>query len=393
MQEILRNGYRGLDILNRTRRGDVQRYNIFVTPFEVIIFKMSGNGDYVQNGDESKRFFGSIRLKEYKTDATTGWRQFQPASGGFIIDLPHEPFVSKNNSSLGGQGIWEYEADDKASGINYTILRTDIHNYGFAEEDTFDLALLDESFAGSAFIDKQLTRKLITWKGYPALDCKYLHKNGSLLTVRFIIQGPHYYTLVAHGRQENNVTQNFFNTFEIRPFIYQAPFEKKDTSLQYSVKTTFYPEDKKIKLAIPGDDNSVENADDDDDDIAVSGNFKNNIIKNDTTGETIYLSFYRTSKYYYNDDSSDLDENRVTRESSWIIRNKKKINDANGWRVVELQLSDTNSSRLVWTKTFYRNGMGFFLATESDTLTTASSFLKNFFETFAPSDDLKGFNP
>src|SRR4029079_7260666 len=244
-----------------------------------------------------------------------------------------------------------------------------------------------------AFIDKQLTRKLITWKGYPALDCKYLHKNGSLLTVRFIIQCPHYYTLVAHGRQENNVTQNFFNTFEIRPFIYQAPFEKKDTSLQYSVKTTFYPEDKKIKLAIPGDDNAVENADDDDDDNAVSGNFKNNIIKNDTTGETIYLSFYKTSRYYYNDDSSDLDENRVTREGSWIIRNKKKINDANGWRVVELQLSDTNSSRLVWSKTFYRNGIGFFLATESDTLTTASSFLKNFFEKFAPSDDLKGFNP
>src|SRR6185436_12046730 len=96
---------------------------------------------------------------------------------------------------------------------------------------------------------------------------------------------------------------------------------------------------------------------------------------------------------YYNEDSSDIDENRVTRESSWIIRNKKKINDSNGWRVVELQLSDTNSSRLVWTKTFYRNGSGFFLATESDTLTTASSFLKNFFETFAPSDDLKGFNP
>src|SRR5215470_15393102 len=59
-QEIVRNGYKGIDILNRTRRGDVQRYNIFITPFEVIIFKMSGNGDYV-NGDESKRFFNSIR--------------------------------------------------------------------------------------------------------------------------------------------------------------------------------------------------------------------------------------------------------------------------------------------------------------------------------------------
>jgi uncharacterized protein YbaP (TraB family) len=391
-QEILRNGYKGLDIVNRTRRGDVQRYNIFVTPFEVIIFKMSGNGDYVQNGDESKKFFGSIRLKEYKTEVTASWHQYKPASGGFVVDLPHEPFVSKNNSSLGGQSIWEYEADDKASGINYTILRTDIHNYGFAEEDTFDLALLDESFSGSAFIDKQLNREMITWKGYPALDCKYLHKNGSVLTVRFIIQGPHYYTLVAHSGKANDAGQNFFNSFEIRPFTYQAPFEKKDTSLQYSVKTTFYPEDKKIKLALPGDDNSPDNTDDDDDNFT-NGNFKNSIIKNDTTGETIYLSFYRTSRYYYNDDSSDIDENRVTREGSWIIRNKKKDTRANGWRAVELQLSDTNSSRLVWTKTFYRNGVGFFMVTESDTLTTASSFLKNFFETFTPSDDLKGFNP
>jgi uncharacterized protein YbaP (TraB family) len=392
-QEVRRNGYKGLDILNRTRRGDVQRYNIFVTPFEVIIFKMSGNGDYVQNGDESKKFFGSIRLKEYKTDLTTGWHQYQPAYGGFVVDLPHEPFVSKNNSSLGGQSIWEYESDDKASGTNYTILRTDIHNYGFAEEDTFDLALLDESFAGSAFIDRQLNRKLITWKGYPALDCKYLHKNGSLLTVRFLIQGPHYYILVAHSRKEGDAVQNFFNSFEIKPFAYQVPFEKKDTSLQYSVTTTFFPEDKKIKLSIPGDDNSPENADDDDDDNFTNGNFKNTIVKNDTTGETIYVSFYRTNRYYYNDDSSDIDENRVTREGSWIIRNRKKATEPNGWRVVELQLSDTNSSRLVWTKTFYRNGVGFFMVAETDTLTTASSFLKNFFETFTPSDDLKGFNP
>ena len=392
-QEILRNGYKGLDIVNRTRRGDIQRYNIFVTPFEVIIFKMSGNGDYVQNGDESKKFFGSIRLKEYKTDVITGWHQYQPVSGGFVVDLPHEPFVSKNNSSLGGQSMWEYESDDKGSGTNYTILRIDIHNYSFAEEDTFDLGLLDESFSGSAFIDKELSRNLITWKGYPALDCKYLHKNGSLLTVRFIIQGPHYYTLVAHGKAENSAVQNFFSSFEIRPFVYQAPFERKDTSLQYSVKTTFYPEDKKIKLAIPGNDNSPDNSDDDDDDNFTNGNFKNNIIKNDTTGETIYLSFYRTNKYYYNDDSSGIDENRVTREGSWIIRDKKKNTLPGGWKVVELQLSDTNSSRLVWTKTFYRNGAGFFIVTESDTLTTTSSFLKNFFETFTPSDDLKGFNP
>ncbi len=59
---IQRNGYSGYDITNKTRRGDLQRYNIFVTPFEVIIFKMSGKESYVK-GMEASRFFSSIQLK------------------------------------------------------------------------------------------------------------------------------------------------------------------------------------------------------------------------------------------------------------------------------------------------------------------------------------------
>jgi uncharacterized protein YbaP (TraB family) len=393
-QEIMRNGYTGIDISNRTRRGDVQRYNIFITPYEVIIFKMSGNGEYVKDGDESKKFFSSIQLKEYETEPSTGgWKKYQPSSGGFSVDLPHEPFVSKNDS-------WQFEAEDKATATNYTILRIDIHNYGFAEEDSFDLGLLDESFSNSEFISKQLSRKLITWKGYPALDCKWLHKDGSIMLTRFIIQGPHYYELVAHGRKENAGMQTFLNSFEIKPFIYKKPFEKKDSSMYYTVKTTFYPEDKKIKLSIPGSNSSaVYKADDDDEDgddqnnLGNRGNFKNNVIENDTTGEKIYVSFYKTGRYYYNEDSSGLNENRMIKNSSWIIRNKKKYELPGVWRVTEFQLSDTNSSRLIWTKSFYKNGIGFFLATEGDTLTTSSSFIKNFFETFTPADTLTGFNP
>ena len=391
-QEILLNGYKGLDIINRTRRGDVQRYNVFITPYEVIIFKMSGNGDYVKDGVESKRFFSSIQLKEYKTDPVKGWKKYQPSSGGFSVDFPHEPFASKNVN-------WQYEAEDKTTGTNYTILRTDIHNYGFAEEDTFDLGLLDESFSGSEFIDKQLTRKLTTWKGYPALDCKYRHKDGSLFLTRFIIQGPHYYALIAHGPRENTDMQNFLNSFEIKPFVYKEPFSKKDTSLCYTVNTTFYPEDKKIKLTIPGGDNNSlyptdENDDDgeDDNNLSNGAGFKNNVIENDTTGEKIYISFYRTGRYYYNEDSSGLNENKMTKNGSWIIRSRRKYESGN-WKITEFQLSDTNSSRLIWTKTFYKNGIGFFLATEGDTLTSSSSFIKDFFETFTPADTLKGFNP
>jgi hypothetical protein len=167
---ITKNGYRGLDIVNRTRRGDIQRYNIFITPFEIIFFKMSGNGDYVKTGDEAKKFFGSIQFKEYKNG--TEWKRYSPSYGGFSVDLPHEPYI-------GNDGSWIYDAEDKAGNAHYRIVRSDIHNYHFVEEDTFDLRLMEESFTASEFIDTQLVRKQTNYKGDPAMDCKYKDKNGS----------------------------------------------------------------------------------------------------------------------------------------------------------------------------------------------------------------------
>jgi hypothetical protein len=59
----------------------------------------------------------------------------------------------------------------------------------------------------------------------------------------------------------------------------------------------------------------------------------------------------------------------------------------------EMIISDTNSSRALWGKSFYRDGVGFSIATEIDTISTPSTFLKTFFETFTPSDTVKGINP
>src|SRR6201999_4115926 len=64
---ITLHGYKGFDITNRTRRGDYQRYQVFVTPFEMIVFKMSGVGEYVTGGEEAQKFFSSIRLNDYPT--------------------------------------------------------------------------------------------------------------------------------------------------------------------------------------------------------------------------------------------------------------------------------------------------------------------------------------
>jgi uncharacterized protein YbaP (TraB family) len=388
---ITKNGYKGFDLTNRTRRGDLQRYNIFITPFEILFFKMSGNGDYVKDGVEAGKFFGSIQLKEYKNGTEpAAWKSYSPPYGGFSIELPHEPYP-------GNDGSWLFDAADKNNGSFYRVVRSDIHNYNFTEEDTFDLALMDESFRASEFIDTLLYRKQTQHKGYPALDCRYRDKDGQLFITRFIIQGPHYYTLVAHGKQESPAMNNFFASFEIKPFIYKSSGPQTDTSLYFTVKTPVFPDEKKIRLDMPRynyqdeDEEAVT-----EDGLLQEGAFRSKIIQNDTTGEKIYVSFSKTGRYYYSTDSSYLTGRRAVYymgDSTWIVRLRKKTDGPGNMRITETIITDTGSSRTIWNKSFYKDGIRFTLTSLSDTLTGPSQFVKDFYETFTPADTLKGLNP
>ena len=60
-ERITRNGFTGLDIKNRLKNGDHQRYHIYITPLEILIFKMGGEGDYVVHYSDT--IFNSIRFR------------------------------------------------------------------------------------------------------------------------------------------------------------------------------------------------------------------------------------------------------------------------------------------------------------------------------------------
>ncbi len=392
---ITKNGYKGFDIVNRTRRGDLQRYNIFVTPFELIFFKISGISDYIKSGIEAQKFFGSIQLKEYKIN--NGVVKFSPTYGGFNVELPHDPYQGNDGSVI-------YDAQDKATSSWYRVMRTDVSNYNFVEEDTFDLTLMDESFGASEFIARRLSRKFTVHNGYPALQCSYKDKDSSIFINRFIIQGPHYYTLMAHSKNESPGMQRFINSFEIKPFVYGEVKERKDTSLYYTVNSPIYPEDKKIKIAMP--EYKFYGGTNDEDDETEKGKleeglYRNKIISSDSTGEKIYVSFFKNSKYTYLKDTISLKKGNTifyAGDSGWIVRMKKmpdsiSVNQKDKMISWEFQISDTGSSRMLWVKSFYKNGIGFSLMTQCDTLTKPSMFLKNFFETYTPADTLTGINP
>lgn len=382
---ITKNGYKGYAITNRTRRGDLQRYNIFLTPFEVIFFKVSGTADYIKESGIADKFFNSIELKDFPTQ----WKKFSPAFGGFEVDLPHEPYMLKN-------GNWQFFAVDKAANVDFQILRTDVHNYNFVEEDSFDLSILEESFTSSEYFDKSLSRKQSLFKGYPVLDASYKYKDGSVAMVRYLVQGAHYYTLVAHGNREHPKMTQFLNSFAITPFIYGKAQKQTDTALYFTVNTTYYPATKNSFELPSGFEKIYTGAMDEDETSLIETTvFKEKVIANDTTGEKIYVSFYKSPKYQYLKDSLNMrkGDRFLANDYDWVVKTKSKTENKDGSKVWEYMLTDTASSRSIWTKAFYKNGVGYSIRTETDTLTKPSSFLSGFFNSFQPSDTVKGINP
>ena len=95
------NGLKGFEIVNKTRRGDEQHYQIFFSDLEMIMFKLGGKQSYA-TGSESKQFFNSIQFLP-KTQNTI---EFSPKTKGFTVKVPANYSYTKNSGS-GQRGLTE----------------------------------------------------------------------------------------------------------------------------------------------------------------------------------------------------------------------------------------------------------------------------------------------
>ncbi len=370
---IVRNGYRGYDITNRTRRGDLQRYHIFITPFEVLIFKMSGTADYIRQGTEAGQFFSSIHLKETKPE----WKAWSPAFGGFEAELPHQPMEFRGENRI-------LSAAD-ATGA-FEVVRTDVHNHDFVGEDSIDLLLMEESVAASECIARTISRQSLTIGGYPALEARFKLKDSSLAIARFVIQGPHYYTLLARAEAEDKYTQRFLRSFAIRPFVYGKAASRTDTAMKFRVLSPV-PLEKETRLAMYPEELYHDEGAAEDDSLTDNGRYLTRTVADEQTGEKIHVTYFRHSPYFFSKGKKAAIDSAAFKKE-WAVRRRHADTLQNGLVVTTYELGHPESSRLLRGKSFLKEGMGYTVEATTDTLTKESNFLSAFFQGFVPLDSL-----
>ncbi len=381
-KEISQNGYKGFDILNRLLRGDEQRYRLYVTPFEIIIFKMSGTGDFVST-EEGNKFFDSIR---FYPDENTSWNSRDYSESGFRISMPGMwtdnfyktiMMLDKNN---------EIQAIDKDDGAYYLLKKAVLNDFDYIEEDTFELNYLSEKIA--SMLDYNIAgRKLLAYKGYPSIDVNAADKNDEhMINFRLVIRGRDYYLLLTKGSSDSK-KEKFLNSLEFTNYTYTDPYEEYvDTTMHFSVTTFKQPMDA----------------------INMYGSFyrsKYNLKKGDiepeylhkefickSTGEKIRVEYIKFQKYYSYEKPDSFWNRRINLlldEASFHIKDKylRKNKDIS---IMDLDLNDTNSINNLKIRMIQKGDVIYIITATFDSLTKASPFTRKFFETFAPADTTIG---
>ena len=386
---IIKNGYAGFDISNRTRRGDLQRYNIIITPFEVLFFKMSGKENYV-DGAEADQFFSSIQLKEAGNTALN----YQPAHGGFAVKFPQQPVEYLNSATSDRIDRWEYEAVDRSTGDAYLVFKKSVYNFRFLEDDNFDLGLIEESFRNPDNFDRQLTRGRNNFKGYPSLDVKEKLKDGSTLYAKYIIKGPHYYVIAVKSKNKKADFTPYFNSFEFTPFKYNANKMYVDTFMHFTVNTPVAPEiNEEIRKLTENAANDNANGNNASGYISYWPKTKNGLFKSNATGELIGVNIQEYPKYYYAHDSAKFlidDINEYYQKSELYLYKTDTLKLAKGIKAYRFHLRDTGSSRTITRVVMLKNNFSFGMVTMGDTLSQESSFTSSFFNSFYPEDKKLG---
>ncbi len=378
-------GFSGLDILNETTSGNFQRYMIIYSPINIFIFKMGGKKDFVKK--QSDGFFKSIVLKPI---LETNWKTAKAFKGDFSVEVPNYYHIKNNNKITSLYNHPELEAYDINNDAYYLVKRSALHDFKFIETDTYELNRLIEKFLKELDID---SCEIIIEKSekYPTATAFAKNANNERIDLKFVIKGPFYY-LLACVNASGDDCQRFFKSFKFDQFQYNFPFVyHRDSTLLFSVNSNYlYPtafNDTYTKAYRLNKKNESKDK--------VDNSYKNNSesrIYYSENFERIAVEAYKYHNYSEFDNIDSLWANErafYEKDKKLIVRQFNPVKDKDLF-ILNLELTDTNSSRMILAKYILKHGMLYSIKSNVDTLSPKSKFIELFFSSFTPFDTMVG---
>jgi uncharacterized protein YbaP (TraB family) len=384
-----KSGYPGIEIRNKTAKGDVQRHQLFITPNEIISFKMSGIQEYVNKGNEADLFFNSITF--YEPEKTNFDYQ---SHNGYRITIPSRKNICNNFAVKNQTQLEIVNASDRTKDGFSLVISASLFDFEYIEEDTFELNMLAERF-GLETNKKIVSKQITTLDNKPTLIFKMISSTdkNQICYGKIIINGPDYILLCTN--KDSLTSFEFFNSFKITPKLYNTPFKKiEDTLLHYNVEI----QDFKNEYTLIYDNEYLRNKIREDKKNKEKSLFlpkeELKVFVSPETREKVFVESRKFSRYFQFESMDKFWNNRldlITNNGSLKITRKQLSNRGNTSEYTIL-LSDTGSTRGIQVKMIQRCGMMFTLKTVIDTTIGLQGFSKKLFDSFSIKDTCIGID-
>ncbi len=383
-KEYSLNGYQAIEMITKLKKGDYQRYVLVFTPIEVFIFRAGGRKDYVVKG-EANKFFKSIQFNKPNGD----WKEFSTYNSDLKIKMPSGSFNDETDTRM--KRIFSpdktFQGIDASNGDYFMLKRASLHDVDYIEEDTFEFNQLEKGFFKNYTFDEIVSQQIgKSDQGYPKYTVHRKFENKDLF-VNWVINGPYYYLLVAQTADSVKASQ-FFNSLQLqRSTNYKAFKEEIDTQYYYKVSTN-------VKVNQPLRYNYYYNGSSkktNNDHLELN---RNKLFYYSNSDEAIFLNYNKSHKYDYYENPDSLWLKLKKRESQdnsmhWGVPNYSMKDSVFTW---ELTLTDTGSSRGIYTKYIVKNRVMYTLKTCIDTANGPSKFVQEFYGSFWPTDTIIGLS-
>lgn len=382
-------GIKGLDIVNKTKRGDFQRYHIYFTETELIVFKMSGKGDYV-NGTESKRFFSSIK---FANDMNKMVHSFSPPTKGFNVSVP-EIYKYNSNKKTGEQGLSEeLFAYDVLLNSNYGVMHYIYHDFNYLEEDTFELNVLANNVLKNFNYLSNTSRELGREQNLPCIN--FTGENHPLnkhLFGKIFIKGVHYYLVYALIDKAKSKPVEFFSSFKLTDFKHLNELKSvTDHDFAFTVTDEMVPEDKNQLQDALADFYKEIQKEKDSKLISNSFNYdsRSKSYYSPSSGEHVNIDYEKYNDYDYRDPNTYWDDlqKRIKLNGSFIV-SKPVLTKTGKTETLDLILEDTASSNIIKRKYILKDGLLFCLSAVCDSTIGTTGWTEEFLKTFKHKDSL-----
>ena len=361
----------GISILNKTKKGDYQKYHIYKTPLEIVIIKFGGKQDFVKQYEAD--IFNSISFKPNRDS----WITYKDPFNKYSITLP-ENYTTQNMERTGKKSI-----EAKRHNDYYFFQESPHHDVHYIEEDAFEAKYIHTSFYKNLELEEVdghfedgTYKSYISWAVVDSLNPKKI-------TLKSVVKDGSYYLLGYSGEHQEDANI-FFNSLKFSTPTYESFKTVRDTSLHFTAQSPV-----KASLSFMRSDN--------DDIKPFDEQIKNATYTSKSNEEiTVTRTKFHDLKMYSHPDSLWNNLEKGTKKGYHTEPSKKlEVFDEKRYRKNDLnfythKLKDSLSNKVILVKYIQKQGVLFKLSALTNAKSKPSPFITSFYGSFQPLDTLLG---